>query len=222
MKVLGILGTPHNHGNTVLLLDAVLQGAAAAGAETEKIGLAGLDLKFCVACGKCYATGECIYDDDVEMLKSKMMAADGIVLASPNYIHGVTAQLKTLLDRCALFVHCFLLEGKYGAGVATAGGSGEEQVAVFQNEALQSYGMQTVGIAAARAAGMGALVEQEAALAHAAELGKDLVAAIREQRIYSDQAAAHTQFAEHMKQLVVRMAAQAPFQYEYWEKMGWL
>ena len=222
MKVLGILGTPHNHGNTVLLLDAVLQAAEAAGAETEKIGLAGLDMKYCGACGKCYATGQCIYDDDVEMLKSRMLAADGIVLASPNYMHSVTAQLKTLMDRCALWVHCFLLEGKYGAAVATAGGSGEEQAAAFQNEVLQLYGVQTVGIAAAKAAGMGALVDQGATLAQAAELGKDLVAAIREQRVYPDQAAAHAQFAEHMKQLVVRMAAQAPFQYEHWEKMGWL
>jgi multimeric flavodoxin WrbA len=137
-------------------------------------------------------------------------------------MHSVTAQMKTLMDRCALWVHCFLLEGKYGAAVATAGGSGEEQVAAFQNEVLQLYGMQTAGIATAKAAGMGALVDQAAALGRATELGKDLVAAIRTQRVCPNQAAARAQFAERMKQLVVRMAEKAPFQYEHWEKMGWL
>jgi len=47
-------------------------------------------------------------------------------------------------------------------------------------------------------------------VARATDLGKDLVAAIREQRVYPDQAAAQGQFAEHMRQLVVRMAEQAP------------
>lgn len=222
MNVLGILGTPHKQGNTVLLLDAVLAGAAAAGAETEKVELAGQEMKFCVACGKCYATGDCIYDDDIEALKCKMQAADGIVLASPNYMHGVTAQLKTLLDRCALWVHCFCLQGKYGAAVATAGGSGEDLIAEYENEVLRMYGTQTVGSAVAKGAGMGALVHQEAALAAATALGQDLVAAIREQRVYADQAAAHAEFAEHMKQLVIRMGEHAPYQYNYWEEKGWL
>jgi multimeric flavodoxin WrbA len=222
MRVLGILGTPHKKGNTVLLLDAVLKGAEAAGAETEKVGVADLDMDYCIACGKCYAAGQCIYDDGVETLKTKMLAADGIVLASPNYMHTVTAQMKTLMDRCSLWVHCFLLEGKYGAAVASAGGSGEEQVAEYENEFLQLCGAETVGLVAAKAAGVGALMDQEAVLARAEDLGRDLVAAIREKRGYPDQAAAHAQFAERMKELVLRMAEKAPFQYERWEKMGWL
>jgi multimeric flavodoxin WrbA len=137
-------------------------------------------------------------------------------------MHTVTAQLKALMDRCALFVHCFMFEGKYGASVATAGGSGEEEIAEFANEFLRLCGAQTVGIAAARAAGVGAVMDQEATLAQAADLGKDLVAAIRERREYPDQAAAHAEFSKRMKELVTRMADKAPFQYEYWEKMGWL
>ena len=222
MKILGILGSPRTHGNTVLLLDAALAAAAEAGAQTEKLGIAGLELNFCTACGKCYATGQCIYDDGVTMLQSKMMEADGIILASPNYIHSVTAQLKTLMDRSSLHIHCILFDGKYGASVATTGGAGAETVAKFANDYLQSCGAQTVGIAVAQAAGVGALVDQEAAVAWAAALGTDLVAAIRERRTYADQMAAHELFAERMKQLVVRMSDKAPFQVEHWRKMGWL
>lgn len=222
MKVLGILGSPHKSGNTNLLMDAVLQSAADSGAETEKVALTGLNMNFCVACSKCYGTGECIYEDDVESLKTKMREAEGIVLGSPNYMNSVTAQLKTLMDRCSLFVHCFLLQGKYGAAVATAGGSGEQEVAEFQNSFLRHCGARTVGIAAARAAGVGALMDQEAALERAANLGKDLVAAIREKRQHPEQDKAHTEFSERMRQLVLRMAEKYPFQYEHWEKLGWL
>ena len=222
MKVLGILGTPHAQGNTVLLLDAALAGAAAAGAETEKVNLAGLSLEFCVACGRCYATGECLYDDDGEAVKEKLAAADGIILAAPNYINSVPAQLKALMDRCSLQIHTQMWRGKYGAAVATAGGSEEDAVAEYMNHFLRTCGAQTVGIATARAAGVGALLDQDAALARAQALGKDLVAASGEKRIYPEQAAAQAVFQERMKQLVLHMAAHAPFQYEYWEKMGWL
>jgi multimeric flavodoxin WrbA len=222
MKVVGVLGSPHANGNTALLLDALLKGAQEAGVETDRVDLHGLDLRFCVACGRCYATGGCIHEDDVEVIKGKLAQADGIVLGSPNYMGGVTAQMKTLMDRCALHVHCFLFEGKYGAAVATAGGSGEDEIAAFQNGFLQHCGAQTVGIATARAAGVAALMDQDAALARAEALGKELVTAIRTKRVYPDQAAQHALFAERMKQLVLRMAEKAPFQYEHWEKMGWL
>ncbi len=222
MRVLGILGSPHNTGNTALLLEAVLEGAQQAGAVTEMARLADLDLEFCVACGRCYAVGECIHDDDAERVKQKMGAADGLVLASPNHMNGVTAQLKTLMDRCALQVHCAMWRGKYGAAVATAGGSGEEEVAEFANAFLRHCGAQTVGLATARAAGVGALQDQPAALERARTLGRDLVAAIIEKREYPEQQAEIAALAERMRQLVLRMAEHAPFQYEYWESMGWL
>lgn len=222
MKIIGILGSPRTRGNTVLLLDAALAAAAEAGAQTEKLGLAGLELNFCTGCGRCYATGECIHDDGVTMLQAKMMEADGIILASPNYIRSVTAQLKTLMDRSSLHIHCFLFTGKYGASVATTGGGGAEAVAEFANDYLRACGARTVGIAVAQGAGVGALVDQEAAVARAAALGADLVAAIREQREYPDQAIAHESFCEQMKQLVTVMGDRAPFQFEHWEKMKWL
>ena len=222
MKVLGILGSPHTKGNTVILLDAVLAGAAGAGAEVEKVELGGLTLEFCQACGKCYATGDCLHDDDAERVKAKITAADGLVLASPNYVNSVTAQLKTLMDRCSLEIHCAMWKGKYGASVATAGGSGQEAVAEYMNGFMQVCGATTVGIATAAAAGVAALADQDAAVAAAEFLGRDLVAAIREKRVYPEQQALQAMFMARFKQLVTHMAEKAPFQYEYWEKMGWL
>jgi len=222
MKILGILGSPRENGNTSLLLDAVLDGAAKAGAQTQKIGVAGLELNFCIACGKCHSTGKCFMEDGASMLQQKMMAADGIVLASPKYIGGITAQLKTVLDRFSVGVHCFLLDGKYGASVTTAGGDALPGPAEYANQCLRGFGAQTVGIVAAQARGVGALVDQETVLAQAADLGRDLVAAIAQKRQYPDQQQAHAVFFERMKNLVAFMGDHAPFQIEHWRKMGWL
>lgn len=222
MKILGILGSPRSNGNTVLLLDAVLNAAAEAGAEIEKLGVSGLDLKFCIACGNCYRTGACIYNDDVVKIHAKMMEADGIVLASPNYFQSTTAQMKTIFDRFSLAVHCFLLESKYGASVTTAGATDDTKVADISNGYLQICGAQTVGSVGAAGAGIGAIADQEAVLVQASELGTNLVAAIREKSVYADQMKAHAAFSEHMKHLVTMMGDTAPFQVAYWKKMGWI
>ena len=222
MKIIGILGSPRNSGNTSLLLDAVMKGAQDAGAQVETVTVAGMNMHCCVACGKCYATGNCIYEDDVTAVIAKMLEADGIVLASPNYMLSVTAQLKTIMDRCSLHVHCFMLKDKYGAAVATAGGGMEEQVAQYENSFLQLCGAQTIGTATALGAGVGALVEQDAAVAKATALGLDLVAAISEKRQYPEQAEAHAAFFPHMEQLVTAMAEKCPFQRQYWADRGWL
>jgi len=222
MKILGILGSPHDKGNTALLLDAVLDGAAKAGAETEKVGVAGLELNFCIACGKCHATGKCFRDDGAAMLQTKMMAADGIVLASPNYLQSISAQLKTVLDRFTVGIHCFLLDGKYGASVVTSGGDSLAGPAEYANQCMRSFGVQTVGALGAQGMGSGALVNQETVLAQAADLGRDLVAAINEKRQYPDQRQARAVFSERMKRLVTMTGDHAPFQIEHWRKMGWL
>ena len=222
MKILGILGSPHNNGNTVLLLDAVLDAAAQAGAEVEKINVAGLDLKFCIACGKCYSSGDCIYNDDVVMIQKKMIEADGIVLASPNYLRSTTAQLKTIFDRFSVGVHCFLLDGKYGASVTTAGAGDDANVAELSNGYMQACGAQIVGAVGAAGAGSGAIADQDKKLAAAADLGRDMVAAIKEKRCYQDQLDAHKSFSELMKSLVIMMGDHAPFQLDHWKKQGWL
>jgi len=55
-------------------------------------------------------------------------AVDGIVLGSPVYIYQASAQLKMFIDRLGHAIHCQRLLGKYGAAVATAGGSGHERI----------------------------------------------------------------------------------------------
>jgi multimeric flavodoxin WrbA len=75
----------------------------------------------------------------------KMLSADGIALGSPVYINGVTAQLKTMIDRLADAIHCQLLSGKYGCAVTTTGSSGDAAGLSYMNYFLNELGVVTVG-----------------------------------------------------------------------------
>jgi multimeric flavodoxin WrbA len=82
MKIIGINGSPRKKAsNTLKLLQSVLSGAEEEGAKTEVIDICSLDVNFCTGCVSCFATGECVYeDDDAASLLENMKKADGIVL----------------------------------------------------------------------------------------------------------------------------------------------
>lgn len=99
VQVLGVLGSPHRHGNTELLLDRFLDGALAAGGEVEKVVLTDLQYRPCRGCNACHKTGVCVLHDDAIPLIERMAGTDCCVIASPIYSMGITAELKGLVDR---------------------------------------------------------------------------------------------------------------------------
>ncbi|HUV73062.1 MAG TPA: flavodoxin family protein [Anaerolineae bacterium] len=103
LKVLGLAGSPRRHGNTELLLDQVLGGAASKGAQTEKIILGAMTIDPCDECEACYETGRCIVQDDYQLLYPRLIKAERIVLAAPIFFMGLPAQAKAFIDRCQCF-----------------------------------------------------------------------------------------------------------------------
>jgi multimeric flavodoxin WrbA len=117
MKILGLAGSPRKKGNTDLLLDAFLEGAAEGGGEIEKVRLAKLEIHPCIGCEKCSKKGVCRFKDDAVLLYEKVIEADLLVLASPVYFYNVTSQMKLFLDRCqALWARKFVLNQSLGTG----------------------------------------------------------------------------------------------------------
>jgi multimeric flavodoxin WrbA len=98
-RALGIVGSPRYGGNTEILVDEVLRGAAEAGAQTEKAILNQLNVAPCQACGRCMSTGECAQRDDMPTLLEQMKRSQIWVLGTPVYWSGPTAQFKAFLDR---------------------------------------------------------------------------------------------------------------------------
>jgi len=120
MKILGICGSPRE-GNTLFLLEKALGACKEFGAETELVHAGLLKIAPCKACGGCKDTGICVQKDDMTPIYDKMKVADGILLASPVYMGGVSAQLKALMDRTRALRIKFELRNKVGAGIAVGG-----------------------------------------------------------------------------------------------------
>jgi len=98
-RVLGLSCSPRRNGNTDLMCDSALEGAAARGASVEKIQVASLDIHPCRECNACYKTGRCVQQDDMRMLYPKLLTCEGIVLACPIFSMGLAAQAKIMIDR---------------------------------------------------------------------------------------------------------------------------
>lgn len=99
MRVLGISGSPRRGGNTEILLDRALEGAASSGALTEKLVVSEMDISPCTACGGCRHTGVCVIKDDMRLVYKKVASCDALIVASPIFFGSVTAQLKAMIDR---------------------------------------------------------------------------------------------------------------------------
>jgi hypothetical protein len=102
-KCLALACSPRRGGNTRLLAQRALEGAAQAGAETELVLLADHNCGPCRGCGGCDKTGRCVVLDDTAAIYDKILAADGLILAAPIFSMGMNAQGKAFVDRAQKF-----------------------------------------------------------------------------------------------------------------------
>ncbi|MEW6443122.1 MAG: flavodoxin family protein [bacterium] len=97
--MLGLFGSPRRGGNTDLMLEGFLRGCESAGASLRRIRLAELQIKGCQSCAGCAETGRCLFQDDMQTVYAALEESSHIVLASPVYFYGITAQAKLVIDR---------------------------------------------------------------------------------------------------------------------------
>jgi len=219
MNILVIIASPRGmQGNTGRLLEEVLAGVTEGGAEIEVLSLKTLDVKPCVACDICHATGICNIKDDYEGIKEKLLACDGFILASPNYVWSVSAQLKALFDRCNGLIHCMALEGKYAAVVETSGGGEDDEVLAYMSRVINTLGADTVGGIGSPMAGVRTFPDEANLFAKARTLGHELCKSIKDKRFYPGQAEFREEFRLRMSGLVDMMQEYWPYEREYWEK----
>lgn len=102
MKIIVLMGSPNPKGSTSILVENFVKGAEQAGHSCEVIDVCHVDIHPCTGCVACGYEGPCVQKDDVEMIRQKLLASDMVVFATPLYYYGMTAQLKTVVDRfCA-------------------------------------------------------------------------------------------------------------------------
>ena len=119
MKVLIINGSPRANGNTTLALREMEKVFEKNDIETETIQIGNQDIRGCVACGSCFQSGKCAFNDIVNEIAPKFEECDGLVIASPVYYASANATLIALLDRLFYSTH-FDKTMKVGASVVIA------------------------------------------------------------------------------------------------------
>ena len=219
MKIVAIIGSPRGmQGNTGRLLEEVLAGVRLGGGEAEIVSLSKSKIGPCVACDACHKIGICPIDDSYEDVRQKLVECDAFILASPNYIFSVTAQMKSLFDRCNGLIHCMALEGKYAALVETSGGGGDNEVLGYMRGFVNALGALSVGGIGSPMAGVRSFPDETELFAKARKLGEELCSSVTEKRSFPKQDVVRQAIRERMQGLVGYMQDQWVFEHEYWQK----
>jgi multimeric flavodoxin WrbA len=98
-KIVAIYGSPRRKGNTAALLKKAIEGARDCGADVEEIVLRDLKISPCLEIYGCMQAGECAIKDDFQMVRDKILHAQGLILASPVFFYSVSSHTKILMDR---------------------------------------------------------------------------------------------------------------------------
>lgn len=101
MRVLILNGSPRKGGNTRQMIEAFCKGLEEAGHEWDVFDVCRMNIHGCLACEYCHGKGEgrCVQRDDMDQVYHLLREAEMLVLASPIYYHGLSGQLKCVIDR---------------------------------------------------------------------------------------------------------------------------
>ena len=100
MNILVLTSSPRRSGNTHRMAEAFARGASRAGHAVESFDLAHANIAACLACDACRRNGgACVQKDGMLELAPRLLAADAVAFATPLYYYGMSAQLKTAIDR---------------------------------------------------------------------------------------------------------------------------
>ncbi len=188
MKVVAFQGSPRIEGNTDILLQEALKPIQEAGHDVALFKLNLMNIKPCQDCGGCDKTGKCIISDDMDEIYNAIREADRIILASPVFFFGLSAQAKIMIDRCQSFwCEKYLLkkpipEGQYGRkGLLLVVGGMKKEIGLECSEATAKAFFRTISVPEHISKGFlsvdakGAVLEHPAALKEVYEAAKKLL-----------------------------------------------
>lgn len=102
MKIVVLNGSPRGNGDTSKMVRAFVDTAEQEGENTVRVfNVCWMQIKGCLACEYCHTLGKgkCVQKDDMSFVYEALEEADMLVLASPIYYHGISGQLKCVIDR---------------------------------------------------------------------------------------------------------------------------
>jgi len=181
MKILGLVGSVRQLGNSEILTKEALMGAEEEGAQVEILRLTDYQVDPCRGCAACLLQEKgCVIKDDANFIFAKMAESDGIIVGVPCYILEATAIVKQLIDRGFAPMQQNTLRGKVGGVIVPYATRGWTQN-VFQqtNTWLLSLGIHVVDQLLIHVQGLSEAPLIQDALEKSRDLGKQVVRAIQ-------------------------------------------
>ena len=177
MKIVVLQGSPNRNGSSNTLAKAFIRGAAEAGHAVEVLDAAHADIHPCTGCIHCGYEGACVQMDDVRRFRAAILAADVIVFVTPLYYYGMSAQLKTLVDRFCAFNFSIQRKHMKSAIIAAAWNADD-----WTFDALESHyktlvrylNFHDVGVVWGKGCGTPSVTKNSRYMQQAYELGKNL------------------------------------------------
>lgn len=178
--MLCLCGSPRKGGNTDLLMESVMAGAAEHGISARKVYVADLLIHGCDACEACKTgTQECVVEDDMTPLYQDILDSDILLIGTPVYWFGPSAQLKAVIDRLFAFADApgwSPLAGKRAVLVVALEEEPRqaEHVIGMMDKSFAYLGVKCVGTVVAQAGAKGAVKDNPGIMKRAHEVGRSL------------------------------------------------
>jgi len=189
VRIIAFNGSPRTGGNTDLLLASALRFIDRREHTIDVFRLNDMNIRPCQNCGGCAETAVCVIEDKMQQIYPAIREADRIILASPIYFFGLSAQTKTMIDRCQPFwcekyLHNMPLHGSTHSrkGLLLLVGGMKRQVGIDCSSATATAFFRTVSVEEHQTLsylgidGKGAIKAHPTALKEAYEAGKHLTA----------------------------------------------
>ncbi len=99
MNIVMLTGSPRKNGNSAYLADQFSKGAQESGHSVFRFDCALNKVAGCLACNSCGMDGPCVLNDDFNIVRPHLLAAEAVVFATPMYYFGISSQMKQVIDR---------------------------------------------------------------------------------------------------------------------------
>lgn len=157
MNILVLNGSPRAKGNTKQMIEAFRDGAVSAGHEVNVVDVCHKKISGCSACEYCHTKGHgaCAQKDDMQEIYTLLENTEMLVLASPIYYHGISGQLKCVVDR--FYSVAYPAKPKNLKKVAMILSSGDKDMYdgalfSFKGDFLDYLGLEDMGVITAHGA----------------------------------------------------------------------
>lgn len=134
IKIFGISGSPRQGATDYIVQESLKYLDEKYGVETRYFSARGKKLNFCIHCDFCVKNRMgCVHKDDMPEFYDGLEWADGIIFGTPVYQGNLSAQTKTMMDRCRAMVakDPDILRNKVGAALAVGGDRvGGQEIAI--------------------------------------------------------------------------------------------